>query len=139
MRIREKQQKHVSYLQSHYLKTFGVDWKHEMKTSTGFVEYESRIVAISGQPTLDEYCRLSSSQNHIPQITIPTMILQAEDDPITGGKALDREVCRNNPHILLGITEKGGHCGYYQNIFSSRQWFVKPIFEFLNFQVAQGK
>ena len=59
------------------------------------------------------------------------MFLMAKDDPIIGEKAIAREVCENNPYVLLGVTNKGGHLGYFESMLSSRQWFTEPVFEFL--------
>eukprot|EP00347_Sterkiella_histriomuscorum_P007208 403349846 len=65
-------------------------------------------------------------------ITIPTFILMSKDDPIVGERSIDYEGCQGNNNIILGVTEHGGHMGYFDSFYSTQQWFVKPIFEFLN-------
>jgi predicted alpha/beta-fold hydrolase len=47
------------------------------------------------------------------------MILMAKDDPIIGDKAIETSVCVANPYLLLGITELGGHIGYFTNILTT--------------------
>jgi predicted alpha/beta-fold hydrolase len=56
----------------------------------------------------------------------------AKDDPIIGELAIDYDTCSRNPYVLLGVTDRGGHLGYFESAFNTKQWFTKPIFEFLN-------
>ena len=43
----------------------------------------------------------------------------SKDDPIIGHDTIDYDVCISNQNILLGLTDNGGHLGYYESIFSS--------------------
>ena len=47
-------------------------------------------------------------------------ILMAKDDPVVGPKSICTEVILQNPNLLMGITEGGGHVGYFENAFSSK-------------------
>jgi hypothetical protein len=33
---------------------------------------------------------------------------------------------------LLGVTNQGGHLGFFESITTYKQWFTEPVFEFLN-------
>ena len=48
------------------------------------------------------------------------MILMAKDDPIIGPKSICYEVAKRNPYLLMGVTKRGGHLGYFESIFSSK-------------------
>ena len=37
----------------------------------------------------------------------------AKDDPVVGAKAICTEVVKKNPYLLLGVTERGGHVGFF--------------------------
>lgn len=63
-----------------------------------------------GFRSAEDYYNKCSSAHVVPDITIPTKILLAEDDPIIASNSLDRfEI----PHSVdLFKTKKGGHMGY---------------------------
>ncbi len=56
----------------------------------------------------------------------------AKDDPIIGEKAIDYDTCSKNPYVLLGVTDHGGHLGYFESACSTNQWFTKPAFDFID-------
>ena len=65
--------------------------------------------------TADEYLsayRLTGKM--LTKMTIPTHIIAADDDPITGKKELDS--LGNPPLLTFTRTEFGGHCGYLKDL-----------------------
>ena len=65
--------------------------------------------------TADEYLsayRLTGEM--LTEMTIPTHIIAADDDPITGKKELDS--LGNPPLLTFTRTEFGGHCGYLKDL-----------------------
>jgi len=78
---------------------------------------------------MDYYAHASSALT-IHNIKVPTLIMNARDDPLLGPDSIAYKECRANPNVLLAVTEKGGHLGYFENAISSKQWFTKPVFEF---------
>lgn len=56
----------------------------------------------------------------MPNIRIPTLLLMAKDDPIIGEEAICYEFVNRNPNLLLGVTNRGGHLGYFESFFSSK-------------------
>lgn len=85
-----------------------------------------------GYGDIKTYYDKASCVHWIPNIKTPTFFLMAKDDPIIGEKAIDMDTCKANPYVLLGVTEKGGHLGYFHSVISTKQWFTEPIFEFLS-------
>lgn len=73
-----------------------------------------------------EYYRHSSSKRVIHEITIPTRILFAKDDPIICSTALDSVQLPDN--ITLYKTEYGGHIGFMGlNIFKEFRWMDNVV------------
>ena len=60
------------------------------------------------------------------------MFLHALDDPIIVGRSIDYETCMKNENILVATTQHGGHLGYFESLFSTKQWFTQPVYGFLN-------
>lgn len=55
-----------------------------------------------------------------PKIKTPTFLLMAKDDPIIGENCVDTEIPQKNPYLLMGVTNHGGHLGYFENFFSPK-------------------
>ena len=43
---------------------------------------------------------------------IPSLFINALDDPIVSKETIDYKVINENPNCALGITNYGGHLGY---------------------------
>jgi predicted alpha/beta-fold hydrolase len=59
------------------------------------------------------------------------MFLCTEDDPIIGKACIEYEICNGNENCFLATTKYGGHLGYFESFVGSEQWFIKPVFAFL--------
>ena len=60
-----------------------------------------------------DYYYRASSLRVVDNITIPTLILSAVDDPFVPHEQFSEQAISNNSHITTLITEYGGHCGFY--------------------------
>lgn len=107
-----------------------------MKTVKTHIEWDDEVTfKVYGYKTREEYYQKASCWDQIPKITVPTFILLSLDDTILGINHLDQDVCTNNPNVMLGVTKRGGHLGYFESVFATEQWLVKPVFEFLKSQM----
>lgn len=86
-----------------------------------------------GFKSVDEYYAATSSVNQLSNVRIPTLYLNALDDPIFDKSAIPFEKFHENDYIMLATTKGGGHIGFLHGIMSVEQWFTIPIFEFLNY------
>ena len=69
--------------------------------------------------------------HRIPAIKRPTLFLNSLDDPFIAS-TLDRQVFKNNPHVILATNQFAGHLGYHESLFQLDQWFAKPVIDFLD-------
>ncbi len=74
-------------------------------------EFDARFTApLGGFADVEEYYRLCSAQADLPNISLPTCIMTAADDPLVPVHSFhDAEYSRTTQ---LLITESGGHLGY---------------------------
>jgi predicted alpha/beta-fold hydrolase len=78
------------------------------------LDIDNNITApLFGWKDRDEYYRTSACYHRIPSIKVPSLFLNAIDDPIIGERAIDYEVFKANPNVVLGTTRYGGHIGYH--------------------------
>lgn len=62
--------------------------------------------------TLDEFYLKSSSGPHIPNINVPTLMINALNDPILGSKCYPYQAAESNPNFFLETPKQGGHLGF---------------------------
>jgi predicted alpha/beta-fold hydrolase len=71
--------------------------------------YTARIF---GFGTADNYYRTQSSNQFLEHIRIPTLLVQAKDDPMVPFTMYHHPALENNPCLRLIAVEHGGHLGF---------------------------
>ena len=76
-----------------------------------------------GFSSVEAYYQASSALQILPQISKPTLILYAADDPLFDPAIIPEleEACDRNPAIDLLLTQYGGHVGYLSSKECQRQ------------------
>ncbi len=88
-------------------------------------EFDDLITGpLHGFASAADYYAQCSSANFLPSITVPTLLLQSEDDPIIPRMALPTadELPAN---VRLKLTERGGHVGFIAA--GQTQWLEEQI------------
>jgi len=76
-------------------------------------EFDDRITALySGFASADDYYYRAAAARVVDRIAVPTLILQALDDPFVTITPETLRQLEANPHITLLQTEHGGHCAF---------------------------
>jgi predicted alpha/beta-fold hydrolase len=111
------------------LKTLG-----DLSKIKSFWEYDERVVAkLHGFKNAHDYYARSSSRQFLKLIAVPTLLIQAVDDPFMTKKVIP-DSSELSPFVQLEITEQGGHVGFVagKNPFKPVYWLEQRIPEFLN-------
>ena len=76
-------------------------------------EFDDRITApCCGFQSADHYYETQSAIRYVEDIRVPTLLIQAQDDPLVPFEAFERPAVRDNPNIRLVAPEHGGHLGF---------------------------
>jgi uncharacterized protein len=76
-------------------------------------DFDEQITArYCGFTGADDYYRRAAAANVLERITVPTLVLHAEDDPFIRVLPETRQKLLSNPHITYIETASGGHCGF---------------------------
>lgn len=76
-------------------------------------DFDDRYSApINGYKDANDFYTQGSANNFIPGITIPTLLVNALNDPILTPSCFPKTLAENNPNFYLEITERGGHVGF---------------------------
>jgi uncharacterized protein len=76
-------------------------------------EFDNRITALySGFTSADDYYNRAAASRLLTHIAVPTLILNALDDPFVRITDESRAKIKANPNITLKESKHGGHCAF---------------------------
>ena len=89
-----------------------VDWARVQAART-FHEFDDAATApIHGFRNASDYYRRSSCGPLLDRIRVRTLLVHAEDDPITPPSTIPRDAVARNPNLIPAFTRQGGHVGF---------------------------
>lgn len=96
-------------------------------------DFDEHIVArYSGFLSADDYYARVSSSQFVPQISVPTLVLHAADDPFIRMQPTARAALLANPGVTLVETRHGGHCAFLSRERGNEgYWAEKTLFGYL--------
>jgi len=122
------------YLQKHkhVFKEFEYDHDHVLKSSY-IQDFDERfVVKLFNYRDAEHYYTDASSLHHIPHINIPTLFLNALDDPIVSSTTIPYHLAEKNKHIMFAVTKRGGHIAFLQKYnFWKSSWGDRVAAEFI--------
>jgi predicted alpha/beta-fold hydrolase len=68
-----------------------------------------------GYASAADYYERTGARHVLGHITVPTLIITAQDDPFIPFAGFDLPAIRDNRHIRFVATRHGGHCGFLQH------------------------
>lgn len=106
----------------------------DLSKITSFWEYDDRVVAkLYGFKNAHDFYAQSSSRKFLKAITVPTLLIQAQDDPF-----MTVDVVPNTSElpscVKLELTQNGGHVGFIagKNPLRPIYWLEERIVAFLS-------
>ncbi|GLD97910.1 hypothetical protein PINS_up006607 [Pythium insidiosum] len=112
-----------------------------IRRASDLYELDDKLTRVLfGYDSVDAFYQDASSGARLPHVRVPLLCLNAEDDPISVKSAIPYAAPRENSHVLLCTTKRGGHLAYYEHAEeeddddddpSARIWSVKAIAEFV--------
>lgn len=97
--------------------------RDEVKTLKTFRTFDDRVVApLHGFEGAEDYYRRASCRPHLGEISAPTLVIHAEDDPFMPDDILP-ENHEFSSSVNLEVTDCGGHVGF---VSGRRPW--APVF-----------
>lgn len=95
-------------------------------------EFDDRYTApLHGFKDADDYYRRSSSKQFLMGIAIPTLLINAADDPFLSTSCYPTEEAKMNPNLFLEIPKHGGHVGFMSLNHDGEYWSETRATSFL--------
>jgi hypothetical protein len=93
--------------------------------------FDDRFTAQAfGFGSADNYYATQSANQFLDQIRVPTLLVQAKDDPLIPFAVYDHPAFSTNPHLRLLATEHGGHLGFISKT-KPRFWLDQVLVHWL--------
>lgn len=132
-----------------YMKNFLVSFKEKLKQKKKafpneislkdfsniktFYDLDSRYTApLNGFSSAEEYWHHSSSGRYLDQISRPTLLISALDDPFLTHQCYPQDATKGNPMFRLETPSYGGHVGFMSFNGSGVYWSEERAISFLN-------
>jgi predicted alpha/beta-fold hydrolase len=107
-----------------------------IRTIRTFQEFDDRYTApIHGFRDAADYWKKSSARQYLDRITIPTLLLNANDDPFLTPGCFPFAEAEQNPSLFFEAPESGGHMGFVDLTRGGEPWFERRVVEFLGTSV----
>ncbi len=108
----------------------------ELKSAKTFSEFDGAFtlkIHSEYKDSLDFYKKITSDQ-YLPNIKVPLLIVNAKNDPMLGDKCYPSSIAEKSKNIYLEVTETGGHVGYtlprrkeYSYMEERIDWFSNEV------------
>jgi predicted alpha/beta-fold hydrolase len=98
-----------------------------------FKQFDHRYTApLHGFRDASDYYNRASSKQFIDKITIPTLLVNAKNDPFLAEKCYPLREAEANPNFFLEMPQSGGHVGFIAFNKRKEYWFESRVVSFLN-------
>lgn len=106
----------------------------QIKNLNTFWEFDEKITApFNGFLSARDYYQKCSSQQFLTNISVPTLIIHASDDPFMNDKVIPNQAQLSN-QVTFELAEHGGHVGFIKGRFpwQAEYYLEERIPEFLS-------
>jgi predicted alpha/beta-fold hydrolase len=81
----------------------------------------------------EDYYHRASAMRVVERITVPTLVITAEDDPFVPAEPFRDPRVSQHPHVTLRLCSHGGHCGFVgaRNGMDDGYWAENQIVTFV--------
>ena len=86
---------------------------------------------VTGFANAQEYYQQGSAINFIKGIQIPTLIINAKNDPFLAGPSYPERICRDHQQVYLEMPRYGGHVGFWFPTLE-RSFAEERVINFIN-------
>jgi len=104
-----------------------------LKTARSFATFDDAYTArLHGFHNAQDYWTRCSALHFLPHLTVPTLLLNALDDPFLATPSFPHDIARNHPALWLETPAHGGHVGFLQHDGHLHPWSELRVAQFLS-------
>jgi predicted alpha/beta-fold hydrolase len=105
--------------------------KRRMLAARNLYEFDNVVTApLHGYKSTEDYWHRASAKHILGDITLPTLVLNAKNDPFLPGQYLPTEA---SSHVTLEYPQHGGHVGFASAEWpANNMWLPKRVLHFFD-------
>ncbi len=97
-----------------------------------FQEFDDRYTApLHGFNDAEDYWAKASSRPHLHKINVPTLLLNARNDPFLSEESFPHEIAEAHEWLSLEAPSSGGHVGFLDGLGSDHNWAERRVIQYL--------
>jgi predicted alpha/beta-fold hydrolase len=97
-----------------------------------FEEFDNRYTGpLHGFRDAEDYWRQSSARQYLRSIRVPSLLLNARNDPFLSPECFPSAEAEANPYLTLEAPQSGGHVGFIDLKKGVQPWSERRIVQFL--------
>lgn len=101
-----------------------------------FHDFDSRFTGpIHGFKDADDYYKQCNSLQFLPTISIPTLLVNAYNDPFLSASCFPQKHIDVNPNLFALFPQYGGHVGFSQSLPNGPYWSEIQAYSFIENQL----
>ena len=105
-----------------------IDGLEKIKT---FHDFDNQYTGpIHGFKDAHDYYTKSSSVFYLENISVPTLIINAKNDPFLPKECFPIDIAVRNKYLFLEMAESGGHVGFFDGHINGSYWSDRRALEF---------
>ena len=97
---------------------------------------DNYIAPLHGFKDGRDYYEQCAAMQFVNKIRVPTLILNAKNDPVLSESCAMLDVAKHSDYIFSEVPNHGGHCGFFQPNSDGIYWGDKRIVEFVEGNVS---
>jgi predicted alpha/beta-fold hydrolase len=103
-----------------------------------FKDFDNVVTApLFGFKNAEDYWEKNSSKQFIPEISKPTLLINALDDSFLSESCFPFSETQNHKKVYFETPKYGGHVGFNSTLFGKDLlWSEKRIFQFINHNIS---
>ena len=108
--------------------------RQRVQGARSFREFDNLVTApLHGFRDTEHYWASAAAGPYLEHIRVPTLVLNARNDPFLPEQALLRAAQKAAPSVVLEFPRTGGHAGFTSGPFPGRHtWLPRHLFDFLD-------
>ncbi len=93
---------------------------------------ENYIAPLCGYKNARAYYSASAALPYLDKIQVPSLIINALDDPILSLTCSPIHIAANSEYIFLETPANGGHCAFPSGLIGGQSWAEQRMLQFVN-------
>lgn len=128
--------KGVEKIKRHNRETANIE---ALKNAQNFTDIDNLYTAPAhGFKDAEDYWNKCQSRQFLPNISLPTLLINAQNDPFLSPECFPYEEAENNPYFYFEAPRYGGHVGFATNLLMRGEfWHETRVIEFFRHYISK--